>query len=461
MATAYIYRTPSVEGDLKKWTFSFWIKHCDTDLAMAEHQTLFNQATGGANYTQVHFKTGQQIYFIQEDSGDEDKLITNRVFRDPAAWMHVVAVWDTAASETDRMILYINGVRETSFASEVYPSLNKDSFVGITSDPLGIGASEYTGSFMNEWDGLMSHVHYCDGYAYAASDFGETDSTSGIWKIKTSPSVSYGTNGFFLKMEDRTNLDLDSSPSALTMTTAGTLTATYDNPSNNFCTMNSLDNYYWGATLSSGNLAVVSGSNETFMQATLGLSSGKWYWEYTDVTATGQDEFGFSSSISEATNDKTNNTTQGRCGLVWNNYGSGTVNVMLSSGSTPYTGFSDFGSGDILGFYMDLDNNKAYVALNGTIENSGTGLDLTAAADTPHGYYSPVWGEAAAGDMTAQVNFGNGYFGTTVITSPTADAGGIGAFKYDPSNGGATSFDGEAKDFRALCTKNIKLYGGG
>ena len=30
-----------------------------------------------------------------------------------------------------------------------------------------------------------------------ASDFGETDSATGIWKPKTSPSVSYGTNGFF------------------------------------------------------------------------------------------------------------------------------------------------------------------------------------------------------------------------------------------------------------------------
>ena len=34
--------------------------------------------------------------------------------------------------------------------------------------------------------------------AYQASDFGETDSTTGEWKIKTSPSVTYGTNGFFI-----------------------------------------------------------------------------------------------------------------------------------------------------------------------------------------------------------------------------------------------------------------------
>ena len=89
----------------------------------------------------------------------------------------------------------------------------------------------------------MSHVHFVDGTAYQASTFGETDATSGIWKIKTSPSITYGTNGFFLAMEDRTNLDLDSSTNAHTFTTGGTLTPTYDSPSNNFATFNFLDRH--------------------------------------------------------------------------------------------------------------------------------------------------------------------------------------------------------------------------
>ena len=86
-------------------------------------------------------------------------------------------------------------------------------------------------------------VHYIDGYTiYGPTTFGETDSTSGIWKIKTSPSVTYGTNGWFLKFEDRTNLDLDSGTNTFTdFTTTGTPTATYDNPSNNFATINPLN----------------------------------------------------------------------------------------------------------------------------------------------------------------------------------------------------------------------------
>ena len=44
----------------------------------------------------------------------------------------------------------------------------------------------------------LSHVHFLDGEDRDASYFGETDSTTGEWKIKTSVTgVTYGTNGFW------------------------------------------------------------------------------------------------------------------------------------------------------------------------------------------------------------------------------------------------------------------------
>ena len=74
----------------------------------------------------------------------------------------------------------------------------------------------------NFYNGNMAHYHLCDGTAYAPTAFGETDSTTGIWKPKTAPSVNYGTNGFFLKFENSGNMDLDSSGNNLTFTTSGT-----------------------------------------------------------------------------------------------------------------------------------------------------------------------------------------------------------------------------------------------
>ena len=109
-----------------------------------------------------------------------------------------------------------------------------------------------------------------------------------------------------------------------------------------------------------------------------------------------------------------------------------------------------------IGTYIDLDAEKIYWSKDGVIQNSGTGISLTALASTSTGHWFPAMSQYGTG-ATYEVNFGNGYFGTTEITSPEADAGGIGAFKYDPSAG---TFDGSSKDFRALCTKNIKAYGG-
>ena len=64
----------------------------------------------------------------------------------------------------------------------------------------------------------LTHVHFTDGYAYAPTVFGETDSTSGIWKPKTSPTVTYGNNGFFLKFENSGALGTDSSGNSNTFT---------------------------------------------------------------------------------------------------------------------------------------------------------------------------------------------------------------------------------------------------
>ena len=50
-------------------------------------------------------------------------------------------------------------------------------------------------------------------------------------ETKNDPTVTYGTNGFFLKFENNGNLDLDSSGNSQSFTTAGTLTQNVDSPS--------------------------------------------------------------------------------------------------------------------------------------------------------------------------------------------------------------------------------------
>jgi hypothetical protein len=46
--------------------------------------------------------------------------------------------------------------------------------------------------------------------------------------------------------------------------------------------------------------------------------------------------------------------------------------------------------------------------------------------------------------MDVYANFGNGYFGTTAVSSATSDESGLGIFEYTVPSG-----------YYALCTKNI------
>ena len=126
------------------------------------------------------------------------------------------------------------------------------------------------------WNGSMSHCHMCVGYAYDASSFGSTDSATGIWKINTNPSVSYGTNGGFW-FKDGSQLT-DSSTNSNTLTASGTLTNTEDCPSNVFATLNPLLQSGIG-TLTNGNLSHASSSGIKHIASTLGMTTGKFYAE--------------------------------------------------------------------------------------------------------------------------------------------------------------------------------------
>jgi hypothetical protein len=319
-------------------------------------------------------------------------------------------------------------------------SQNYDTVVNSSSYTQRVG-DRGGGNF----DGCMAHVHLIDGTAYDASDFGQTDATTGIWKPKTSPSVTYGTNGFFLKFENLADMDLDSSPNNLTFSTSGNLTQTVDTPSNVFAVMNVLNPQSSGLTIANGNLSITSNASSAWrsIPITLGVSSGKWYWEtkvtnfsvglhigmmdYEQVPQTNTYAYQFSRAyMYKDDGDKANNGVN--------------------------TAYGDsFTAGDIIGVAMDLDNNKIYWSKNGTWQNGGdptSGATGTGSAfDIASEYtYTPISSTNSSSDLLAY-NFGNGYFGTTAVSS--AGSNGNGAiFEYDVPT-----------DYYALNTKNINTYG--
>jgi hypothetical protein len=151
-SSAYLNRTPAASGNRKTWTWSAWVKR--GKVGSGTQNYLFGATTDNynVNWTIAGF-FGDQFTFYSYTSSQNYQIQTNRVFRDPSAWYHIVIAFDTtAASSSDRIKLYINGVQETSLATAAYPTQNLDDYIN-NSIQQDIGRSA-TSSF--GMDGYLS-----------------------------------------------------------------------------------------------------------------------------------------------------------------------------------------------------------------------------------------------------------------------------------------------------------------
>ena len=436
MASTYLQRTFTA-GNRKTFTMSAWVKLAFT--SNSNNIVIFNADTdSGVDHDALRFTTTNQLQFFSYNGSFQCQLITNRVFRDTSSWYHVVVSVDTTqATSSDRVKMYINGVQETSFSTETYPSPNYDfTEFNNASHNLEVGARARLSE--QYFDGSMAHVHWIDGAAYDASAFGQTDSASGIWKPKTAPSVTYGTNGFFLDFANSSDLGNDVSGNNNDLTLSGSGTQTLDTPSNVFATLNPLafENAGSSVQMKNGNLRWDGGSSgaHNLSIGTLAVSQGKYYAEFK-LGAVG----GSYPQVGIRSVD-VNNTLAEYVGQITGGVGYYSNGGIAVDGSNVSTGLTTYTTGDIIGVGLDLDGNKIYFYKNGTLVNTG-GTSITNRT-----YTFAVSQYQNTGHWL--INFGNGYFGTTPVSTPESDSAGLGKFEYSVPSG-----------YYALCTKNIAEYG--
>jgi len=435
MAT-YLQRTPSTLGDRTKWTISMWYKR--TSLS----NFYLTSCNNSSNYSTFYVTgDGHLRYYNYWSGAIQHELKTNRLFRDTNAWYHIVMAWDsTLATANDRFKFYVNGVQETSFATRTNSPQNEGSFFNVAGYNHRVGAEDTTSG----GEGLLSHVHFTDGYVYDASAFGETDSTTGEWKIKTSPSVTYGTNGFFILKDGNSVTDQSGNGNNFTVA-GGTLTKTEDSPSNVFANFNGVLQQWEGdMVVSNGNTTAVNNhvaGNMGTVITSLGATSGKYYFEMKQANSNGIfvgvcGENFVSDNLLNAYSGQTQNATTG----LLQRLSDGTRVVNGTSSSNIFTSTS---SGDIVGIAIDLDASTRTVTFykNGVVDSAGS-QNLPTNMQT--GYVFGVGMVFSSSQI--DLNAGNGYFGTTAVSSAGTNASGIGIFEYDVPTG-----------YTALSTKGLNL----
>jgi len=447
MASTYLTRTngSAVTAERRTFTISFWLKRSAVG---TEHALCSAGNGGGSEEFAIRIRNDDTIEVWHYDgSSFVGRKRTNRVLRDTNAWYHIFCQYDTTESTADdRIKFYINGVRETSFADSVNPTLNDNTSWNVDErHQIGSNSWGNSGNGSSPLDGYMSHFYNVAGSIIDINQFGSTDSTTGEWKINTNPTIaSYGTAGFLVLKDG--NTATDQSPNSNNFTVGGTLTKTEDCPSNVFATFNPLFLSLPTGGLSNGNTtATTAGADSTWRSAfgNLGATSGKYYMEVKWVSGS-HFVSGFASQRTLSTHNFKDLTDVYSGGQYFGIYGTQLYTNGSASGS-----YTTQASGNIIQLALDMDNKKIYQGINGTWNvggnpSSGNGISISGDTDEFWTFGISTYSNSGTGEYHA--NFGNGYFATTAVSSAGTNASGNGIFEYDCPNG-----------YTALSTKGLNL----
>ena len=436
----YLNRTPSSAGNRRTFTISVWLK-----IGLNGTFRAIIGAGGGANRDRLQLFNNDTLVFNLDD-GTGGVLESSQLLRDPSAWYHIVCAVDTTqGTASSRIKLFLNGSQITSFATETYPSQNYDCRLNNNIETF-IGQSSANNHY---YDGYMAEFVFIDGQALDPTSFGEFDTdTPSVFKPKNVSGLTFGTNGFYLDFENSGSLGADVSGNGnnFTVNNLTSVDQSTDTCTNNFATLNTLA---WttgsGLTFSEGNLKLVNSASDWRPAiSNIAVTSGKWYAE-VKVTAVGSaSKYGIIDVLQY--NDEGNlfyNLASGTRAWTYRAFQGKVYNNTNDAGGSSYG--NSFTTNDIIGIYLDCDNNKVYWAKNGTVQNSGTGISITDGYD--YAFALNLY------NSTAEINFGSPTFS---ISSGNTDANGYGNFEYDPSSG---TFDGASKNFYALNTKNLAEFG--
>ena len=499
--------TSDPSASRRKAVFSWWMKG---DLDTGSPYFWTKGSGGGVADIFSLLLNGDRLQVI-EYIGDSNTMsvISKRLLRDPSAWYHVVWAFDsTQATATNRVQLFINGVKETVFdaaptdsnpssgqnhdhAFGYYQTGNAGSTVeriggyqGTYTDDSGSGGG--TGDVNSRFNGYMAEWNYVDGLSFFSDTSGTANTSfninsfgefkNGVW-IAKEYTGSHGNWGYRLDFKgtgtstssgdvsNPTNIGDDSSGNNHHWTPTGfaaTDSNIPDSPENNFCTMNSVGRRFgqvnYVSTFSEGNLKVVSGGNATNNFGTMAInqiaSEGGVYFEVRlDVIDASRCYFGLvgDSGVNNNNggyNDAGGYTFQVKAMTTQSLYvdilGSETTNRIDLT-----SGNTAFSAGDVAGFAI-LPDGKFFIHRNGTyLKNASgnTGNPSTGANPiTTIDLTEGDWVAYGGYDSSFTFNFGtDGTFNGNETPADTyRDANDIGTFNYPVPT-----------NCLALCTKNM------
>ena len=342
-------------------------------------------------------------------------------------WYHVAEVRSSGTVK-----FYVDGVQKYSATRNGnYDGNQSLKFGGWR--PVANGAEILGNTFHGYMDEMRisNNARYTSAFTPSTTAFTvdtntllliQSDTTNGSTTFLDSAGVSGGLGH-----------DGSANSNHFTLTNIDTTDQMLDSPTNNFAVMNTLDNTMT-STFTEGNLKIETGASPSTgrTNATFGVTTGKWYWEYlltfgSDNGLIGIGECGDTGAIGSSAND-----------YVYQFDG-----TKKNNGSGSSYGLSST-TNDVVGVALDLDSGTTTL----TIYKNGSSLGTMYSSLNSGITYLPNVGDInSTSNLKGIFNFGqDGTFAGNVSAGGNADSNSYGNFKYAPPAG-----------FLSLCSANLPV----
>ena len=400
--SATFQRSVGDSDERDKWSCSFWFRTADIGI-QSDSQEMNILKVQAANDNDGYMNLGFVNRRLQIGNWSNCLRRIGRLWRDPTGWGHALVVFDSHnATEADRCIFYINGVRETNYAYSTSITQYLNGVFMTNGHTVYIGGG-HTGS--QYYNGYLAEMHFLDNIVASPTDFGKFHADHGEW-VPIEYTGSHGSQGFYLDFKNNStadNLGLDASANSNNWTANNISVAAGENnndsftdtPTNTRCLVYTPD-LSNEITITNGSIEMSTSGVGNFDPPTHMVESGKWYWE--EKCQDSANAIGVSicshqdTKYTEGPWSDDNNTGSYYYWLGGSFQHDDTENTAPDSATT----------NDIIQVALDLDNNKLFFGKNNTWQSNGTGAGNPVTGANPvytltdRLWYGPCWSDGSS-----------------------------------------------------------------
>lgn len=364
----------------------------ETDSTYGHWNPIAYTGTYGTNG--FHIDMGENSYVGYDSSGAGNHYTAYKVFKNWVNGTSGTAVWNIIGDGIEQQSAPTNGVNPSNKyylnsgnngTLSFYPSIKAktsiefyaytDGATGATVSADGGAAINITGGAGNSWNFTYHNLNVTE-----LSELSVTGVAGGTFQVGgfRVDGVWYPVGHYSHKVDIITD-----SPTA-----NGVDDGVGGNFSSNYAILNTLDQANGNQiTVKDGGYGMrCTSTGNKHIRSSIGITSGKFYWEVKTTAATPDFHYGLYAEARTSAGGQFNELGGGYLGGTAETYGywphntaSGTNARWRNNGTDPVTGLPQLEQNQILMFAYDYDNGKIWLGINGTWFNNGSGVGNPAA----------------------------------------------------------------------------------